>query len=89
MQNFIQFQMWAETNVNFLYRVRAPFNYSYIRLFDLDIHRENENSGDTDQMPNYVASDLGLHCSLITTVCEVSRLTWVTMAILRSLFRKI
>ena len=25
MQNFIQFQAWAETNVNFLYRVRAPF----------------------------------------------------------------
>ena len=25
MQNFIQFQEWAETNVNFLYRVRAPF----------------------------------------------------------------
>ena len=24
MQNFIQFQAWAETNVNFLYRVRAP-----------------------------------------------------------------
>ena len=28
MQNFIQFQAWAETNVNFLYRVRAPFNES-------------------------------------------------------------
>ena len=26
MQNFIQFQAWAETNVNFLYRVRAPLN---------------------------------------------------------------
>ena len=27
MQNFIQFQAWAETNVNFLYRVRAPLVY--------------------------------------------------------------
>ena len=25
MQNFIQFQAWAKINVNFLYRVRAPF----------------------------------------------------------------
>ena len=34
------------------------------------------NSGDPDQMPHSVASDLGLHCLLITLLW-VSRLQWV------------
>ena len=33
------------------------------------------NSGDPDQMPHSVASDLGLHCSPITLL-QVSRLQW-------------
>ena len=34
------------------------------------------NSGDPDQTPHSVASDLGLHCLLITLV-GVTRLQWV------------
>ena len=34
------------------------------------------NSGDPDQMPHFVASDLGLHC-LPNTLLGVSRLQWV------------
>ena len=34
------------------------------------------NSGDPDQMPHNVASDLGLHC-LPVTLSGVSRLQWV------------
>ena len=34
------------------------------------------NCGDPDQMPNSVASDLGLHCLLVTFL-GVSRLQWV------------
>ena len=34
------------------------------------------NSGDPDQMPHSVASDLGLHC-LPSTPLGVSRLQWV------------
>ena len=34
------------------------------------------NSGDPDQMPQNVASDLGLHC-LPITLLRVSRLQWV------------
>ena len=34
------------------------------------------NSGDPDQMPYSVASDLGLHC-LSVTLLGVSRLQWV------------
>ena len=34
------------------------------------------NSGDPDQMPHSVASDLGLHC-LPITLLWVSRLQWV------------
>ena len=33
------------------------------------------NSGDTDQMPRSVASDLGLHC-LSVTLLVISRLQW-------------
>ena len=33
------------------------------------------NSGDLDQMPHSVASDLGLHC-LPVTLLRVSRLQW-------------
>ena len=35
------------------------------------------NSGDPDQMPHFVASDLGLHC-LPITLLGVSRLQWVS-----------
>ena len=38
------------------------------------------NSGGHDQMPRYVASDLGLHCLLVTllvTLLGVSQLQWV------------
>ena len=34
------------------------------------------NSGDPDQMPRYVASDLGLHC-LPITLLGVFRLQWI------------
>ena len=34
------------------------------------------NSGDPDQTPHSAASDLGLHCLLITLL-RVSRLQWV------------
>ena len=34
------------------------------------------NSGDTDQTPHSVASDLGLHC-LPVTLLGLSRLQWV------------
>ena len=34
------------------------------------------NSGDPDQMPHCVASDLGLHCSPVTLLGD-SRLKWV------------
>ena len=37
------------------------------------------NSGDPDQMPRSVASDLGLHC-LPNTLLGVSRLQWVNIA---------
>ena len=36
----------------------------------------NANSGDPDQMPHSVASDLGLHCLSITHL-GVSQLQWV------------
>ena len=42
------------------------------------------NSGDADQVPS-VASDLGLHCLLITLL-GVSRLKWVKYVIPRGLF---
>ena len=35
------------------------------------------NSGDPDQTPHSVVSDLGLHC-LPITLLEVSRLQWVS-----------
>ena len=38
------------------------------------------NSGDLDQMPHFVASDLGLHC-LPVTLLEVFSLNWVKPAI--------
>ena len=38
------------------------------------------NSGDPDQMPHSVASDLGLHC-LPITLLGVSSLQWVKMVI--------
>ena len=36
------------------------------------------NSGDPDQTPHSVASDLGLHC-LPITLLQVSRLQWVNL----------
>ena len=38
------------------------------------------NSGDPDQMPHFVASDLGLHC-LQVTLLGVSRLQWVMVSV--------
>ena len=38
------------------------------------------NSGDPDQMPHSVASDLGLHC-LPITLLRVSRLQWANLSI--------
>ena len=37
------------------------------------------NSGDPDQMPHYVASDLGLHCLPVTLVGEHGLKQFVTM----------
>ena len=42
------------------------------------------NSGDPDQTPHSVASDLGLHC-LPITLLRVSRLQWVIQQILTRL----
>ena len=42
------------------------------------------NSGDPDQMPHSVASDLGLHCLQITLL-RVSRLQWIKKFWLKSL----
>ena len=39
------------------------------------------NSGDHDQMPQNAASDLGLHC-LLVTLLRVSRLQWVNQKVL-------
>ena len=38
------------------------------------------NIVDPDQMPHYVASDLGLHC-LLMTLLQVSKLEWVSKPI--------
>ena len=38
------------------------------------------NSGDPDQMPHSVASDLGLHCLQIT-LSQVSLLQWVKQSL--------
>ena len=47
------------------------FRYSWRKIAELFA-----NSGDPDQMPHSVASDLGLHC-LPITLLGVSRLQWV------------
>ena len=47
------------------------FRYSYRKIAKLFA-----NSGDPDQTPHSAASDLGLHCLLITRL-GVSRLQWV------------
>ena len=39
------------------------------------------NSGDPDQMPHSVASDLGLHC-LPITLLQVSQLQWINTLII-------
>ena len=39
------------------------------------------NSGDPDQMPYFVASDLGLHC-LPITLLRVSSLQWINWNVL-------
>ena len=43
------------------------------------------NSGDPDQMPYFVASDLGMHC-LPITLFGVFRLKWIKVA--RQIFKK-
>ena len=42
------------------------------------------NSGDTDQMPRSAASDLGLHCLLITLLGD-SRLKWIKYCIMQDI----
>ena len=37
------------------------------------------NSGDPDQMPHSAASDLGLHC-LLVTLLVISKLQWVKVS---------
>ena len=54
------------------------FDFRYVRLCDLDTPREKivelfANSGDPDQTLHSTASDLGLHC-LLVTLLEVSGL---------------
>ena len=76
----------------FFTRVRNPFREKYgsTRLCDLDISRKKAklfaNSGDPDQTPLSVASDLGLHC-LPNTLFGVSGLklvmTLITILVLR------
>ena len=61
--------------------VESNVDFRYVRLFDLDIHREKmiqlfANCGDPDQTPRCAASDLGLHC-LPNALLGVSRLQWV------------
>ena len=56
----------------------SNFSFKYVRLCDVDIPTEKwlnyfANSGDTDQMPHFAASDLGLHCLSIISL-GVSRL---------------
>ena len=45
------------------------------------------NSGDPDQMPHSVASDLGLHC-LPITLLWVSRLQWVKQAMSKQFLKQ-
>ena len=57
------------------------FSFKQVRLCELDIPRLNmanifANSGDPDQMPHSVVSDLSLHC-LPLTLLGVSRLKWI------------
>ena len=40
----------------------SNFNFRFVRLSDLDIPDLYATSGDPDQMPHSVMSDLGLHC---------------------------
>ena len=65
----------------------SNFNFRYVRLWNLEIPREKwlnvfAKSGDPDQTPRSVASDLGLRCLLITGL-GVSRLQWVNQPISR------
>ena len=58
----------------------SNFDFRYVRLCNLDIHREKWlnylQTGDPDQMPHSAVFDLGLHC-LPITLLGVSRLKWV------------
>ena len=71
--------MLEESNCNFRYR--------YVRLCDSDIPGEkwlnNLQTVETGQVPQNVASDLGLHC-LPITLLGVSRLKWVNKCSVKS-----
>ena len=80
--------VYCRLNRRFLYILEeSNFNFRYVRLWDLDIIRREKmaqlfaNSGDPDQTPRSVASDLGLHCLRITLL-RVSRLQWVNHSLL-------
>ena len=61
------------------------FHFRYVGLCYLDIPREKWlkylQTGDPDQMPHSVVSDLDLHC-LPLTLLEISRLQWVKNSVL-------
>ena len=64
----------------------SDFNFRYVSLCDLDIRREKTaklfaNIGDPDQMPQNVASDLGVHY-LPITLLEFSRLKLVNFSLI-------
>ena len=40
------------------------------------------NNVDPDQMPYYVASDLGLHCLSVINLLQVSRKEWVKISLI-------
>ena len=64
----VQFQFWVGEAMR--------FRYSYRKMAEVFA-----NSEDPDQMPQNVASDLGLHC-LPITLLGVSRLQWVNTEVL-------
>ena len=58
----------------------SNFSFGYVRLCDLDIPRAKmaklfANSGDLNQTPRSVVSNLDLHC-LPITLLKVFRLKW-------------
>ena len=54
----------------------SNFDFTYIRLYDIDISREKWLNYLQTALQHSAASDLGLHCSPINLL-GVSRLQWV------------